>query len=571
MICLMAKNEEPWRITALVWAVLILVTFAAWALAVTYKEIKSCFLLVEKCFPLEEEELSKFKRFLKIANRALLITQTKRYSGTKRQRYLVAGDDLTKTYTTSQLAPVETRTRFYSRLVSLKCCSKMNTFESVDPPRKILEADEITGYQPIMTKSNWSMQKYWCSGDSHQYTVLVTGGPSALSREQMKFSALCTFTSVILATLLFIGILVWMEMGVAIYLLVAIIALLCCVYPLFNTSREMLKLYDQLKEENDDEEDNERGSNTMMNVWERVVISEPKPWLCYAFVAFEVFFFFIWPLVSMLVLQNGPIAFVFFILGIFNFLWRYFDASSVLSKYGTTDVDELFADESERISHSRGFRFTQIVDGIIKNKGRRVWTWIFVFVFLVVWYMLSASQTTSANLTAEDRGPRPPILLLNDFYYPGVDNLAYPTCKLTKGFEFPVLDGQSSKNVSSDLGDYTFLSAMAYEKGSINEYTLQEWFGGGVIEEADYVNKWREESGFKSHPVYFKLFSAPQVNTAVVSIRGSETMFDWLSNLHLWFASGVAQCVKWLTPFGWSECIFRHLELASLLIFASHS
>lgn len=216
MICLMAKNEEPWRITALVWAVLILVTFAGWALALTYKEIKSCFLLVEKCFPLEEEEPNKFKRFMKIANRALLITQTKRYSGTKRQRYLVAGDDLTKTYTTSQLAPVETRTRFYSRLVSLKCCSKMKTFESVDPPRKILEADEITGYQPIMTKSNWSMQKYWCSGDSHQRTVLVTGGPSALSGEQMKFSVFCTFTSVILATLLFIGFLVWMEMGVAI-------------------------------------------------------------------------------------------------------------------------------------------------------------------------------------------------------------------------------------------------------------------------------------------------------------------------------------------------------------------
>lgn len=94
---------------------------------------------------------------------------------------------------------------------------------------------------------------------------------------------------------------------------------------------------------------------------------------------------------------------------------------------------------------------------------------------------------------------------------------------------------------------------MAYEKESINQYTLQKWFGGGVIDEVDYVNKWREESGTQSNPVYFKLFSAPEVDTAIVSVRGSETMFDWLSNLHLWFASGVAQTVKWLTPFGWSK------------------
>ena len=31
----------------------------------------------------------------------------------------------------------------------------------------------------------------------------------------------------------------------------------------------------------------------------------------------------------------------------------------------------------------------------------------------------------------------------------------------------------------------------------------------------------------------------------------SETAFDWLSNMQLWSAAGLAQVVKWLTPFGW--------------------
>ena len=555
MISLMIKSDEPWRNTALVWASLALITFAGWALAVTYKEIKACFILVDRFFPLEEEEPNKLMRFVKLAHRALLITQTKRYSGTKRQRYLVAGDDLTKTYTESQLNPVESRTGCFSRLVSLQCCSKINTFDTLDHPTKVLEADEILGFQPVMTKANWSMQKYWCSGDSHQSTVLVTGGPSALSDEQMKFSVLCTFTSVILATLFLIGFLVWMEMGVAIYLLAAILALVCCVYPLFKNTSETFKLYEQLKEdEEDDEEGNGQGEKTMMNVWERVIISEPRPWLCYVCVVFEIFFFFLWPLMSMLVLKNYPIAVVFFILGFFNFLWRYFDASAVLSKYGTvSDAAEQFTEETDEVTHTQGYRFSQIVGGIINNKGRWVWTWIFMLVFLVVWFMLSSSQSSTATITAEQRGPRPPILLVDDFYYPGVGTLAYPTCKLTKGLEFPDINSQYNRNVSSDLGDYAFLSAMAYEKDVVNEHTLQEWFGGKVIDEVDYVAKWREESGTQSNPVYFKLFTVPELNSAIVSIRGSETMFDWLSNLHLWFASGVAQSVKWLTPFGWSE------------------
>eukprot|EP00985_Skeletonema_marinoi_P011278 scaffold5347_cov90-Skeletonema_marinoi.AAC.2 len=479
----MAQSEEPWRITSLVWAILILITFAGWALAVTYKQMKACFLLVDKCFPLEEEEPNNFKRFMKIANRALLITQTKRYSGTKRQRYLVAGDDLTKTYTESQLTPVETRTGCFSRLVSLKCCSKINTFESVDPPKKLLESDEIMGYQPVMTKTNWSMQKYWCAGSSHQSALLVTGGSSALSSEQMKFSVLCTVTSVILASLLFIGVLVWMEMGLVIYLLVAVIALLCCVFPMFRNSREMLKLYDELKENNDDEEDNERGGKTMMNVWERVIISEPKPWLCYAFVAFEVVFFFIWPFISMLVLKNYPIAGVFFVLGFFDFLWRYFDASSVLAKYGTiSDAAELFNEEYDGVTHARRYRFSQIVGGIIRNKGR-----------LHLKVRLRLSQ-------------------------------------------------RNSENVSSDLGDYAFLSAMAYERESINQYTLQEWFGGGVIDEVDYVKKWREESGTQSSPVYFKLFSAPELNSAPKFTENSSASKHvseaYLNGFIIWEISG---------------------------------
>ena len=567
MVCLMSRTEEPWRITALVWAILIFITFCIWAFAVTYEEIKSCFMLVERCFPTEENEPNRLTRFVKTANRALLITQTKRYSGVRSQRYLVAGDEPSRNYTESELAPAESRTGCFSRFISLPCCSLL--FVPVDRPERIFKADEIRGIQPIMTKNNWSMQKYWCYGDSHQNTVLVTGGSSALSNEQMKYSVLCTFTGIIFATLLLIGFFVWLELGVAIYLLAAIIALLCCVYPLFWNSREMIKMYNQLKEDNIDEEDNERDTATMVNIWETAVITTPKTWLCYAFVLFEMVFFFLWPFISMILMQNYNVAAVFFVLGFFNFLSRFFDASAMLSKHGSISSD-LFTEESGGDNHHvSSYRLSEIVGGIINNKGRWVWTWIFVLVFLLVWFMVSASQGSADYVTAEQRGPRPPILLVNDFYYAGVNNLAYPTCKLTKGFEFPGVDSLNSQTVgivSSDLGDYSFLSAMAYEKSIVNNYTLKEWFGEGeVIDEVEYVSQWRIDSSTEESPVYFKLFSVPKVNSAVVSIRGSETMFDWLANAHLWFASGTAQLVKWLTPFGWSKYFLFVIVMSSLL------
>lgn len=168
--------------------------------------------------------------------------------------------------------------------------------------------------------------------------------------------------------------------------------------------------------------------------------------------------------------------------------------------------------------------------------------------FLAILVIFLGAQKGANTIQPNERGERPPVLLLDDFYYPPQNNtLAYPTCKLTKGFEFP---GQ----VASDLGDYAFLSVISYETSDVNKYILDKWFGGSeiVVDEEKYVTQYRKDSNTAANPVYFKLFSLPSVpGYAVMSIRGSETPFDWLVNMQLWSASGLAQVVKWLTPFGW--------------------
>lgn len=132
--------------------------------------------------------------------------------------------------------------------------------------------------------------------------------------------------------------------------------------------------------------------------------------------------------------------------------------------------------------------------------------------------LLLGAEKNTDSVEPGDRGPRPPILLPpgNEFYYQGEeDTLAYPTCQLTKGFEFP--GGQAT-----DLGDYSFLSAMAYESTAVTDETLPSWFGEGVVvDESDFVAEYRQESGTAASPVSFKLFSLPAVpGYAVMSIRG---------------------------------------------------
>ena len=171
----------------------------------------------------------------------------------------------------------------------------------------------------------------WCSGDSCHHNVVVARGPSALTADQIKYSVLCTFTSAVIMSLLLIGGLAWMEMGTGIYIIAIVLLLLCCIYPIFKNGLEMYRMYASVS---NDDADLDEDAN-LFQIWETVRITEPKPWYCYARVLFEVVFLFLWPFISMLADKNYPVALIFFMLGFFGFLWRYFDASAVLSELGS--------------------------------------------------------------------------------------------------------------------------------------------------------------------------------------------------------------------------------------------
>jgi len=560
-VALMAGHAESWRLTSGVWGILVLILFCVWGLAVTYREVYSCFWLVEKHYfqgcdvqlltsPSSGANLSwreKMRHLMKIAKKALLLTQTSRYAGIWRERYQVTASSDAGLL---NMDPVEQRKSIYSWISRISVFTdKLKFFKVLEVPKRVYGPSEVRDIIPFVTRDNWSMQRLWCAGDTRLHSVVVARGPSRLTLDQIKLSSWVSLASTLLATLLAFGGLVWSGGGVTVSIIVAVLAVFCCIWPLIGNNRRMLDMYEGVRSDTNQSDDDERGANTIYQVWKTVRVTEPTEYYCYFRVAVEIIFLFLWPFVSMCVANNTPVAIIFVFLASFTFLWRYFDSMVVLSLLGTIeDVGD------ETTTHEDKYRLSEVVGRVINNKGRRIWTWIFAIFFLLILFMFTSAEDLSTDVITPDEraATRPPILMLDDFEYPGSGGLQYPTCTLSQpGFTFPT-SGETESRGTYFL-DYAFLSAMAYESSAITNYTLDTWFGPNVMkDEVDFVGKWREDSGTFLSPVQFKLFSLTNhPGFAVVSIRGSETMWDWIQNLQLWSAAGLSQMVKWIIPYGW--------------------
>jgi lipase ATG15 len=189
-------------------------------------------------------------------------------------------------------------------------------------------------------------------------------------------------------------------------------------------------------------------------------------------------------------------------------------------------------------------RSSEIMGKITRANGVFRWSIVFGIVAVVgLVLVLSSPNDEGPN----PQGGRPLIPLLDDFYYPPQPDLAYPACKLTKGFEVP---GQGF----SYMTDYILLAGLSYETANVTEYVLDKWFGsvGGVIDEVDFVDQWRRDNNLEAFGASFKLFSIPSMpGFGVVSVRGTQTATDNLLNAQLYMTSILMQFVRAALPLGW--------------------
>eukprot|EP00536_Pseudo-nitzschia_multiseries_P017966 jgi/Psemu1/328702/estExt_fgenesh1_pg.C_19900002 len=492
-----------------------------------------------------------------LGNNLLRMARTQKYSGGKNEQYVVTAEDVAPKggYTFSDKhEPVTVKRTIYSRITQLGCLRFM--YDTLDMPQRTYTIEEVRDVIPFVTKHTFSLEAMFFNSN-RKHMIINANGPSALTRKQVLTGSICNLVATILIMLGAIAYLVWMSTGWTSYILVGMVCVACCLFPFAKSQKHVVHLYsdmneDDLVEDGGDQEVTEE-ETTLYRLWETSRVVQPKAWACYVGMLLEFVFLFLIPIYTLFVTGNNNIGVVFLILSFFSFVRKYFDAAAVLCELGSMssvdlktkrDRDATPQDIDETMLKSRA-RLAEIAGNISRSQSVTRWMWFFGS--LVVFTFLLFSSALESN---DGLGDRPPIILVDDFAYPGEDSLQYPTCAMTKGFRVSSAAGEDNDTA---LGDYSFLSALAYETTDVTSYILPQWFPGvEAIDEDTKVNEYREQANNKIVPVYFKLFTFPAYpDTAVLAIRGSQTSWDWMVNMQLWSASALAQIVKWILPFGW--------------------
>jgi len=306
-----------------------------------------------------------------------------------------------------------------------------------------------------------------------------------------------------------------------------------------NDSRKMMGAFS--KASDDSSRSGSSLSDAVFQVRATFRVNEATELFCWICFVIEIIFLFILPIIGLFSTKNYNVAWVFVFTAIITGFRRFLSSSVCLHELGSLDGMESnnvnqSPDEEWREKHRLG----TIVGKISAGKRRSFWIRCFIFFMAAFLLVFMAAVTLGAN-----DGKDTPFEMLTDFEYEGNQNMKYPTCKIGKQFQVG--------DVDSSLSDFVFLAATAYQKPSITQEALDDWFGENVaIDEVDKVKAFREEYQEENgnSAVTYKLVSFPDTNRAIVSIRGTSNAWDALTDAQLWSSAALSQYVRAIIPLG---------------------
>jgi len=335
-------------------------------------------------------------------------------------------------------------------------------------------------------------------------------------------------------------------------------------------------------------------------VWESMRITQPRTELLYTTFIITFLFFFLYPLISLFI-TNAPIGYVFLFWGTISFLRLTFNMKYLLADLGSISnldvhlsnerkifresvlpsaVQKLFRNDKDK-KEVEEYQVTneklRIANIIQHTRGNFVNIWIYgygIAFLLILLISLSGSNSVTdgnAGSTYKVKG----ATYVNGFSYPRryrnnsinndvVGDLKYQTCTLTKGFGFP--NNSSLLETPIQLQDFAFMATSAYMGPDEAQPVLNKYFGEGkVVDEYKFVENYRKSTGSQGG-VSYKVFSfVDYPGYAVMSIRGSETLVDWIVNIQLWSCAVLAQAVRFVMPLGylWTPIYYKLVKLAN--------
>ena len=109
------------------------------------------------------------------------------------------------------------------------------------------------------------------------------------------------------------------------------------------------------------------------------------------------------------------------------------------------------------------------------------------------------------------------------------------------------------------------MAYIAYKDTSVVQDQLDEWFGvGNVIDEYAIVDEYRNTTGSSKLPVTYRLLNTGN-QTAIVSIRGTQSGFDLFADAKLWMNAALMQILRWVLPVSslWNAAIPSMISIIS--------
>jgi lipase ATG15 len=299
-----------------------------------------------------------------------------------------------------------------------------------------------------VTGFSWSLEKIFCRPRNSRYIAIVRG-PGALTRSQLRSSFVCSVVGSILLFFVFLSFLIFLGAGLRSTLLVVAAGFFLgwpsiqSTYQLYKTGRRFLNWSNffqkgfgrgtdhAINQEGLPKSGLEEDSEGVYLCMERYRVTKPTRKLYWTLFGLELVIFVLWPLASLLRVQNYRVAALFAVVSGVTGVRYYISAMVALEEVG----DLVYLDNKRRSQSQRWremSRVNEIVGSITTGRSRNFWMallGITGLMFLALFFMAVLSQTDSANADASIFDI--PYVFLDDFEYIQRDSLRYPACQLS--------------------------------------------------------------------------------------------------------------------------------------------
>jgi lipase ATG15 len=591
-ISLFSGWDEWYSLTLTTWFMSIFVFYLFFTVVVIYFEISGAWELLsnghDDLFD-PERDLTSFRKICTGCRILIHMRMVQKLAVKEKITYVVDGSHVQPVEedygistahkgATSYIGP-------YARLTRLVCL-RCGWFQTLKEPKREFHQNEIDDILPFIARRTWSLGSMHLQNVNAPLQGAIVDGKAALTELQIYSSFGFELLIFGIKIIILYSCLNWLGWGittvsitVAVY---GVIYLLWVVRPSLAT--KLLLRRKGIRKKNDDIVDSVKHGHRSNRLGKSIIgfigilrkstktvalserenkafavnkvvyrIAEPSEKLCWVILCLEVACFYIFPSISLFVSKNNFVAILFSGIGIVTIFRDHFSPSVLLKDFGS--LDSLEKDDSNRNTEWRKkHRINKVAREIGAGSNTRFFQRLFL-VFITVYCFLFLS----AVVIETDSGRAFGWAYTYDFEYPGSKHdIQYPTCQLSQGIP-PLQDTPTS------LADIAFLAGLSYETSEVVEDSLQTWFGSSsnVIYHQDVVTEFRKE--FESinveSAVEYKFVGFPDADVGIISIRGTENLWDILTDVQLWGGAAIIQCVRFVIPFGsWFNPILERIN-----------